>query len=644
VRASLRPPSLRALALGGALAALAVLFWWARVVQLPARPHTGLTSLDVYASHLPMTEYGFSVLREGHVPLWNPFQMCGVPFLAIHSPGLFYPLTLPYLVLGAAVGSEVSFVLHMFLAGAGTWLLVRRLGMGVPAAWCGAVTFMWSGFLVSYTHQPSLFAAVAWLPALVLALERTLQRARLASLGLVITVACQTLVGAPEVLLHAMYAGALFTVLRLGQIARRGGWRGALERGVRILACIGAGTCLAALQLLPSLELAGFSVRAGRLGWRQVVGMGSIAPAAFARGALANDGLLAVGVVPLFGLALGLGLRRQRLIWAFGLGVSILAALLVFGGAAYGLYYQLPWGGLFRRPNKFLDIFALAQALLASLAIERLERWARGREGTLWTQPSWLLGVLVGVAGALWLLSLGQANWWLLTALGLLIAFAGAPGAAARSAIVALLVILQGASLFLGYANVDTRPVRQQPGAFDEHPVLRRLRQLRRDDERAYVSQGFMFAPTLTLKRGSISRLPVTNDYEVLMVERYGAFFDLAARNPKVTPEFRRDVGTFVGAYELGPRSRWALMDLTGTRYFVMARGEPGDVAMAGNPDFRLVDDGPVRIFERPSALPRAYFVARARVLPGPEAVLQALDAPDFEARSEVLLEGARRS
>lgn len=30
-------------------------------------------------------------LRKGNLPLWNPDQMAGAPFLALHSPGVLYP-------------------------------------------------------------------------------------------------------------------------------------------------------------------------------------------------------------------------------------------------------------------------------------------------------------------------------------------------------------------------------------------------------------------------------------------------------------------------------------------------------------------------------------------------------------------------
>jgi len=87
-------------------------------------------------------------------------------------------------------------------------------------------------------------------------------------------------------------------------------------------------------------------------------------------------------------------------------------------------------------------------------------------------------------------------------------------------------------------------------------------------------------------------------------------------------------------------------MDLTGSKFFVMNLGEPGEVFMKQNTaDFRFVyGKGQVRVFEKRQVLPRAYFVTRARTLAGPAEILATLDSPGFDPRGEVLLEGTVES
>src|SRR5439155_23968547 len=51
-----------------------------------------LTIADLITYYYPMMKYGFSRLRHGDIPLWNPHQACGTPFIASTHFGLLYPL------------------------------------------------------------------------------------------------------------------------------------------------------------------------------------------------------------------------------------------------------------------------------------------------------------------------------------------------------------------------------------------------------------------------------------------------------------------------------------------------------------------------------------------------------------------------
>ncbi|MBI2940420.1 MAG: oligosaccharide flippase family protein [Chloroflexi bacterium] len=75
------------------------------------------------------------------------------------------------------------------------------------------------------------------------------------------------------------------------------------------------------------------------------------------------------------------------------------------------------------------------------------------------------------------------------------------------------------------------------------------------------------------------------------------------------------------------------LLDLLNVRYIVTAErlDEPG---------LRPVYDGELRIYERPSALPRAFFVGGAQPVPDVTASRRAITAPGFDPRRTVVVEG----
>ena len=69
--------------------------------------------------------------------------------------------------------------------------------------------------------------------------------------------------------------------------------------------------------------------------------------------------------------------------------------------------------------------------------------------------------------------------------------------------------------------------------------------------------------------------------------------------------------------------------DLLGVKYLVIAEPVPG-LPLA-------FQDGGIRVYENPHALPRAWLVPRARTLPSREAVLAALADPAFDPRAVAL-------
>lgn len=632
-RASPNRRLLGAVAAASILLVLSVLFWKLRIFDRGVDPTMGLGPVDLYINVTPMNAYGFGALKRGHSPLWNPYQFCGEPFLAMAYVGLFYPFRLMNLWFDVLTSFEIAFVFHLVFGALSMWGLARHFRLTSLGGLCAAVTFTWSGWLMLNDAQPGVFEGITWMPLTVLLLDLVLGGRRWAWLGLIAALTSELLIGIPEILVHTLYVGGVFVACRLVQMSWCGEWRAAW-RGTAMIAASGlAAVLLAAPQLLPAVELAQQSTRAaGALSFAQAV-RAAIPPLLFLRAAVENTGAVTVGVLPLLGLVLVFGAREQRLASVAALIAAVAAALLVFGGPVYQLYYSIPViGAMFRRPMKFLDIYAFAQAVLVGIAVTRLQGWVGTPRRALWAQPSWLVALLLGVAALGWLAWSGKPLVYWGAPLALLMLFGLAPWPALRVGIVAGLCAVQGASLFFTVGDTHIRPVKRPEIFFSRRPLLDALK---RDlgEARVYLSSTFLFGPGLTPKQGLITKMAVVSDYEPLAVGRYGTFFEtISPRTDTTTP--------FFGVYDLGANSRWRLMDLTGTKYFVMGRGEPGDAFMAQNPgEFRLAyDQGWVRVFERRRVLPRAYFAPRARVVP-PDAVLKTLDTPEFNPQMEVLLE-----
>jgi hypothetical protein len=267
--------------------------------------------------------------------------------------------------------------------------------------------------------------------------------------------------------------------------------------------------------------------------------------------------MVTVGVLPLLGIALALAPRRHQLVWLFGVVAGVAAALLVFGGAVYRLYYDIPVvGSLFRRPFKFLDIYDFALAVLVGVAIEQLHDWAATGRREVVLHPAWLLSLAIGCAAVAWLASMGTMNWYWPAMIGLLVLFGVVATPSLRLACVVGIVTLHGVNLFFTMYSSHRRPI-QAPYIYETHRDLLERIKSELGDSRLYLSPKFLSVPGLTPKQGIWRKMAVSNDYEPLAVGRYQVFFEAASR--------RGTIGPFWGGYELGPNARWRLMDLTGT-------------------------------------------------------------------------------
>jgi hypothetical protein len=645
------------------------IFWQVRIVGPAFRTTLLPVTSDLYTEHHPMKWYGFSMLRHGSMPLWDPYQLCGLPFLAIPHTGVLYPGNVPYLLFDTAIATDIATVIHLVFGGFGMWLLARALGCSALGGLAAAATFSWSGWIVANIHQPAIVAAMSWLPFTLLMVERTIRGGRFAAIGLAFAVACQILNGATETFVHNMLVAGIFFLFRAGALVRETSGLAACKSGLYLVASIAAGILLAAPQLLPSMELVPLTVRASGGVSALTAFYGLTQPGDFVLQALATRGQFTFGILALLGLGSGWGNVRLLNVWLFAVVAGALSFALVTNAAVYALYYESPIGQLFRFPQKFLHMHAPAQALMAGLALTQLERWAGTTRARLWRQPAWIVGCALVATALYWIGRNGAHNYYLAASFASLLLFGATRSRRVRwSAIVALLVA-HAANVFVGDLHAISRAAERlkpraragiltmdpislisptvtpfflrpaaRPGIFDTHRSLLDFLKTRAGHERVYISPPLRLTPGLTQKQGMMRRLLVTADYEVLAPRAYADFFGRASgRLSTIDP--------FAGYYDLAPDSRWRLMDITSTRFYVLARGEAFErflfrVARGTASEFKLVfRTTDVGVYERATYVPRAYYVSRARALADPAQILATLDSPDFDPRQEVLIE-----
>jgi len=87
--------------------------------------------LDPIQQQLPWRTHAAREIRQGTVPLWNPYMFSGTAFVANLQSSIYYPPNFLYCVLPVPQAFEWVAYVHLVLAGLLAFGFARSLGLGV---------------------------------------------------------------------------------------------------------------------------------------------------------------------------------------------------------------------------------------------------------------------------------------------------------------------------------------------------------------------------------------------------------------------------------------------------------------------------------------------------------------------------------
>lgn len=342
----------------------------------------------------PNAHYFRESFWRGELPHWNPYNNCGIPFLAQWSTLALYPPSLLYLILPLPWSLNLFDLAHVWLGGMAMYWLARRWTGNAAGSAVAGVVFAFNGISLNDLIWPHLTAALGWMPLVILATERAWVVGGKTVYWAALVGAMQMLTGAPEFILFTW--GIVLAILLL-QIY--GAWtRGEsvqIQPALRRFVLVGALVCgLSAVQVFPFLELAAQSHRNSQFstGSWSMPSWGLISfllplyrcepsplNVAFQPGQLwTSSYYVGIGTLALACVGL-LHYRRDGKVLLLG-GFSLIGILLAWGDHApfYGLLRRLcPAVGAFRYPVKAVVIDVFSVPLLAAYGLAALQSGQR---------------------------------------------------------------------------------------------------------------------------------------------------------------------------------------------------------------------------------------------------------------------------
>lgn len=322
---------------------------------------------------------------------WDSYLGLGMPVHGNPQMGLFYPPN--WITLLTAPENVISWILvaHLWFAGAGAWILARRLSLGLAAAAVASIVSSGAPYLIAHLAEGhvSQVYTVAWMPWILLAFERFLDSNGVKWRAVAVCFALSFFAGHVQ---EIYYLALLLTSVIVGSAwlrFRSGEQRIAGQLLVYWTLAGLVGGALVAVDLIPVLLNSQMTGRGGKLSM-SIAGTGLTAAHIqqlvnpFALGGPERidsphgfywSRLFHFGCVPLVLALLGIICQWhrpqvRRLFW-----LCVVAVVFAFGTATplYPLCHRfVPGVGGFREPARILFFCSFAIAMLAAAGTETL--------------------------------------------------------------------------------------------------------------------------------------------------------------------------------------------------------------------------------------------------------------------------------
>lgn len=376
---------------------LALLLFWPLVFQ-----SSMLVAPDSLIPHASTLALDKLQAETGNYPLWQPWLFSGMPTVEAFSyiSGLYFPNIVFSLF---NTGGILLQLFHLAFAGFGVFLFLRQYGLTTPAAPFGGALFMLNPYMTAmlvHGHGSQLMTA-AWMPWMLWAVMRLMQRGGLVDAGILAIIAGFQLqrshvqIAYYSWMLALLFAVVLFVFGR-DSCKSEGSHKGGPYRILLLMAALGCGVAMSASIYLPASEYAAYSVRGmaaqgGASSWdyatlwsmHPMELLTFLVPGFFGFGGVTYWGFMpftdfpnyAGIVVLLLAVAGGYSRRKEPMIWFFTAG-ALLALLLSFGrffSPVFDLFYHFaPLFSRFRVPSMALIMLYLIIASLAAIGVNDL--------------------------------------------------------------------------------------------------------------------------------------------------------------------------------------------------------------------------------------------------------------------------------
>ncbi|MBI3443156.1 YfhO family protein [Candidatus Woesebacteria bacterium] len=228
---------------------------WGYAVGVPVK---NPIAADAFATFFVWKKLMAELFRDGVLPLWNRYSFSGTPLLATFHSAVLFPANVLF-ALPFNLGWSLNILLACIAAASSMYLFLKEKVSSKAAQLAGSLIYALAGLMTTWAQYGTGIWAASLLPLILLCLDAVISaKGKIYFFLLSVLFAILAFAGHVQLLTYAMVISPIYFFHSLKKI--RGKINLALTFNVALAILLGLG--IGAIQILPSLEFSGRSIRA----------------------------------------------------------------------------------------------------------------------------------------------------------------------------------------------------------------------------------------------------------------------------------------------------------------------------------------------------------------------------------------------
>jgi hypothetical protein len=209
---------------------------------------------DIFRTFYPFKTLAIDMIKKQTLPLWNPYNGSGMPFMAKMFNYVFHPFNILFYIFSYKIAWSYYVILQLPVLAFSIYLYARKIGISVRGSIFSASIMIFSGYTITNSILTVFVYPFATLPLLLYLIEDMLKgKSYVYILGLPLTVAYSIFTGNPQSVAYVIIFTELYLGFRLWQLHKNQIL--SLKYYVFPNILISLGFMLTAVQLVPMFEL-----------------------------------------------------------------------------------------------------------------------------------------------------------------------------------------------------------------------------------------------------------------------------------------------------------------------------------------------------------------------------------------------------